>query len=408
MRKRLSINGRDSLAGRKLYDAFRDASAECLLGHYVHEVGDASTVDPRVADDLVSQDMLDTLRPNVVYIEGGLLVSDDRWKVPRELAERIVANGAALIAADVDVNQFNWNKAQYRDAATFFKASADYGPNDSPGPVYGTDETSIWKGAPVCNPAEMVISDWLQPVYDGISEVIVGAPVRLRGFEGILASGNRRTGATLQDDVWVDQRGDPFPWASVASIGGGYAALIAGGVSSDVWLERCPDNTRWLLKLARHLVEQAAAERERATSHLRSGHSLFLSHRSVDKTVVDRVASEIKKLGVGIWYDKEQLLPSDSLSAELDRGLRHMTHYVLFWSERCVGAPWVERELQVAVNRLVEHRVPVVIVRLDDTGVPTIVSDLLRIEAQRMPPAQIAREIADTVRRLAERLPPRT
>jgi hypothetical protein len=108
-------------------------------------------------------------------------------------------------------------------------------------------------------------------------------------------------------------------------------------------------------------------------------------------------------MGIGIWHDSDQLVPSDSLVAAIDRGLSRMSHYVLFWSEHCVGAPWVARELQVGVTRLVEHSVPVLIVRLDDTPPPSIVSDLYRIEAQQMAAPEIAGAIVDAVRRLAER-----
>jgi hypothetical protein len=110
-----------------------------------------------------------------------------------------------------------------------------------------------------------------------VSEVCVAGSVSLAGFAQILATGNQGTSGTLRNDVWVD-RVDAFPWASVAGVGRGYAVLIAGAVSSDYLLQRCPDNTRWLLQIGQHLVDEAEAERARAASAIRSSFELFLSY----------------------------------------------------------------------------------------------------------------------------------
>lgn len=93
------------------------------------------------------------------------------------------------------------------------------------------------------------------------------------------------------------------------------------------------------------------------------------------------IARAIKRGGVNVWLDEEQLVSSQSLSGEISRALGKMTHFVLFWSARCVGAPWVERELNSAIALLIEKAIPLVIVRLDPTPVPAVVADLFRIEA---------------------------
>jgi hypothetical protein len=402
----LSIGGRHSLIGRQLYDEFRRISEECLLGHIVLPSEETSKFsDPQLQKDVISYDLFKRLDPNLVYLEGGLFANHKGlWRIPRPLAEELVTAGAVIIVADADVNELRHHKPHYEEASTFLKASANYGVRDDPDPVYGADQTSFWRGHRqiVCKPEKMIISEWLRPVYGDISEILVGLPVRLLDWEHIVASCNSDSTGILQGDLWVD-RLDGCPFASAARVGLGYVAFIAGNVSDDVWLERCPDNVKWLTNLAQFLLEETSQDRNRYESHLRSLHLLFLSHRSVNKAVVEEIASEIKRRGVAIWFDKEKLVPSDSLVAEIDRGLEQMTHFVLFWSADCVGAPWVERELRAATARLVERNVPILIIRLDDTPAPAILADLYRIEGGDMSPQEIGKAVVDAVDRLAKR-----
>jgi len=102
-----------------------------------------------------------------------------------------------------------------------------------------------------------------------------------------------------------------------------------------------------------------------------------------------------------VWLDAERLTPSQSLTEEISRALGSMTHFVLFWSSYCVGAPWVERELNSAVALLIERAIPILIVRFDRTPVPTIVADLFRIEALDQTNDAIGARIVEAVERLA-------
>lgn len=407
LRRMLSVNGHHSLAGRRLYDRFREMSDDCLLGHVVQPNEVASRFkDPRMQDDIVSFDLLQRLDPNILYLEGGLFYDDTgSWKIPQSLAERLVSEGATLIVADADINELTQQKLYYRQAQGFFQLSIDYGRHDDSVPVYGYDDTAGWKGGGrqiVCSPDKMVISEWLRPIYEGITEVMASLPVELSSWQHILASGNQGTTRTLQHDLDVD-RYDCCAFAAVANLGLGHAVFIAANVSSDVWLERCPDNVTWLVNVARFLAEKSAQDRARQASHHRSPFLVFLSHRSVDNHVVAPVAARIRSRGIGIWLDQDVLVPSDSLVDEISAGLERMTHFVLFWSAACVGAPWVEKELRAATMRLVESHTPMIIVRMDDTPVPAILADVYRIEGGEMTSGQIGDSVADAIERLAKR-----
>lgn len=295
-------------------------------------------------------------------------------------------------------------KSHYLKAGVLTKGYASYGPNNGRFVEYGSDESSCWEGHRqiVCKPSKMIFNDWLQPIYDRVDEILVGLPVKLSSWQGLLASGNQGSTGCLQNDEWTDPN-SCCPFASIAQVGSGFVVFIAGNVSSDVWCSRCPQNTIWLSNICQFLESEAQQEIKRSLSHFRSPYSVFLSHRSVDKKLVRGVAEKLKSNGVGIWFDEDKLVPSDSLVMEIDKGLAGMTHFTLFWSEACVGAPWVERELSSAVKQLIDAKIPLLVVRLDLTSVPAIIGDLYRIEAQDMASDEIGDYISSALEKLRKR-----
>lgn len=236
----LSVNGRNALAGRALFDKFKELSDDILLGYCVLDDDKFSAfTNPDVKKDLISCSILRKFKPNVIYLEGGLFYGDQGiWRLPIEIAIEITDYGCAVIVADVDGNQCYEYKEHYREAGVFFKALAKYGNNDSAHPVYGLDSTRYWKGQRqiLCKPEKMIISEWLRPVYQDVTEILVGLPVCLASWGSILASCNTDTTGTLHLDIWVDHL-DACPFASVVQRGSGFVAIIAGAVSDDVWLK---------------------------------------------------------------------------------------------------------------------------------------------------------------------------
>jgi hypothetical protein len=50
---------------------------------------------------------------------------------------------------------------------------------------------------------------------------------------------------------------------------------------------------------------------------------VFLSHSAKDKAVVRPLAARLKKDGVRVWLDEEQIKPGDSIPAKIEEGLEH-------------------------------------------------------------------------------------
>lgn len=401
----LSINGRSSLKGRILYDELREVAGETLLAHFI--VPDADYIkissDSRIKDDVLSYSMVNKFNPTFIYIEGGLFANDDgMWKIPKDFAEILCERGTVIVVADNDTDDLIKYKKHYEEAFLFFNSFVDYG--DGLTPLYGCDFTSYWRSETtlLCKPSKMIFSQWLSSVYKGIESIMVDRPIKLISYSDILATGNQGTTGTLQDDRWKEQT-DVCPFASVKRHGYGYLVFMTGWFSADVYSENCRDNPIWMKNVAQFLTSESQKEAARSKSHLKSQYCLFISHRSVNKDIVRKVVSRIKEKGIGVWFDEEELIPSNSLVAEISRGLESMTHFVLFWSCDCVNAPWVARELQSAIAKLIENRLPLIIVRLDDDPVPAILADIYRIEGSGKPEVHLGDAIVETVEALARR-----
>jgi len=66
-------------------------------------------------------------------------------------------------------------------------------------------------------------------------------------------------------------------------------------------------------------------------------HDVFLSHSSKDKTVVRELAARLKKDGIRVWLDEEQIKPGDSIPAKIEEGLERSRVLVFCVSANAFG-----------------------------------------------------------------------
>ena len=394
LQRSLTINGRGALGGRRLVDRLRDVSEDVLVGHMIASEDYAQRADASVRQDIISEVELIKFAPNVIFLEGGFFAGSGFWRIDQDLAREFVERGGALIVADADLNTLRQQRLDYYEAVGFLGAAAAYRDKE---PVAGYDEKSYWRGTKqiLCNPEDMIISEWLKPIYEGIPQILCGLPVRLTSFSDLLASGN-------QHSTWSDATDgipgpDNLPFASVRKSGAGFVVFIAASVTGDAWLEGCPHNTNWLVNTAQFLTQAAQTDRRRTGSALKSEDNLFLSHAAENKQFVESVYSILgREHNVGAWIDRQELIPGDSLPSHIESAIRNASTFVLFWSGAAAESAWVRRELALALER--EEFSPLII-RLDETPVPDQFANLLRIEGVNEEASEIARQILRSIER---------
>jgi hypothetical protein len=87
--------------------------------------------------------------------------------------------------------------------------------------------------------------------------------------------------------------------------------------------------------------------------------SVFLSHSSEDKPLVEEVAACLGRRGIVAWLDKDDLVGGDGLKLSLEQGIEQTTALVLFLSAAAAESGWVTGEVQTAMLKLDRRVLPV-------------------------------------------------
>lgn len=108
---------------------------------------------------------------------------------------------------------------------------------------------------------------------------------------------------------------------------------------------------------------------------------IFISHSSRDKrTIVQALVDELHRHDHDVWYDSESLQLGDSVALGISEGLSRSQHYLLAISSSFLSSGWCLRELGAIVAESIGHSKKLLIIRIDNAPIPSLVSDILRVE----------------------------
>ena len=137
-------------------------------------------------------------------------------------------------------------------------------------------------------------------------------------------------------------------YTSIASTPEGYSLggrINIGSISG--WLITPPTSQDAVNQLIRDSVRL-----EKADAASEKYHGLFLSHTGVDKPFVRRLKADLRAHGVSdVWVDEAEIEIGDSLIAKIEEGMKRCRFIGVVLSEKSIEAPWVKKELDIAMNR---------------------------------------------------------
>lgn len=76
--------------------------------------------------------------------------------------------------------------------------------------------------------------------------------------------------------------------------------------------------------------------------------TLFLSHTSIDKPFVEKLASDLERLGIDTWFDKYEIKVGESIFWRVEEGLRDSEYFAIVLSPDALKSEWVKAELSAA------------------------------------------------------------
>ena len=95
-----------------------------------------------------------------------------------------------------------------------------------------------------------------------------------------------------------------------------------------------------------------AVELQKADPHHEKYHGIFLSHTGADKPFVRQLRKDLLEHGVPqVWVDEAEIDVGDSLTAKIEEGMKETRYIGVVLSAKSIGAPWVKKELDIAINR---------------------------------------------------------
>ncbi len=122
---------------------------------------------------------------------------------------------------------------------------------------------------------------------------------------------------------------------------------------------------------------------------------VFISHNKADKEIARMLAIALVEQGVDVWFDEWAILPGDSITGGIEKGISDANVFVLVWSEAADKSNWVDTELRAYLRRRVDDAtLRIVPVLSDKTKLPALVADYRGFDLKEgMPLESIAAEL---------------
>lgn len=100
--------------------------------------------------------------------------------------------------------------------------------------------------------------------------------------------------------------------------------------------------------------------------------SVFLSHNHADKLFVRRLAADLGNQGIPYWLDEAEIKVGESLIEKIRDGIDKVDFVAVVLSPNSVASPWVQHEVDVAMNQEIMGRrvkvLPLMYIACDPPG----------------------------------------
>lgn len=103
---------------------------------------------------------------------------------------------------------------------------------------------------------------------------------------------------------------------------------------------------------------------------------IFISHSSQDKPFARRLRDEIQKRGLRVWLDEAEVRVGQSIPEEIGRAVESSEVFCILISQRSSRSPWVTRELNAFLPRMISKGGVILPCKLDDAPTHPLLADI--------------------------------
>jgi hypothetical protein len=106
--------------------------------------------------------------------------------------------------------------------------------------------------------------------------------------------------------------------------------------------------------------------------------SIFLSHSSKDKFFVRTLADHLRKYGIKVWIDEAEINIGDSLTEKIGQAIESTDYVGVVLSHNSINSEWVQKELQIALQKEIKGRAVVILpILIETVEIPPFLKDKL-------------------------------
>lgn len=105
---------------------------------------------------------------------------------------------------------------------------------------------------------------------------------------------------------------------------------------------------------------------------------LFISYSSKDREFVERLANDLKGLGIKVWWDQWEVRVGDSIIQKVGDGINQSAYLAAVLSPHSVKSDWVQRELGSALMKQLsaERGIRVLPLLISDCEIPILIREI--------------------------------
>jgi len=104
--------------------------------------------------------------------------------------------------------------------------------------------------------------------------------------------------------------------------------------------------------------------------------SIFMSHSSKDKFFVRNLAERFQEYGIKVWLDEAEINIGDSLIEKIGEAIENTDYVGVVLSHNSINSEWVQRELQIALQKEIKGKKVVVLpILIETVEIPPFLKD---------------------------------
>lgn len=104
--------------------------------------------------------------------------------------------------------------------------------------------------------------------------------------------------------------------------------------------------------------------------------SIFLSHTSIDKPFVEKLANDLRRVGINVWFDKWEIKVGESITWRIEEGIKENEYLGIVLSPEALKSEWVKTELGAAWSKQMRHsKIGVLPILCRDCEIPLFLQD---------------------------------